>query len=105
MAVCRLVLLFVGGPGVAPPPGGGSPGAFAPPHPAKPGMCAGGGRAVLRVLERAGVRPRRARTRPPATPNHTPPPPPRTRTDDTRFERNGTVERDRVGALDDDRRA
>src|SRR3954447_13646680 len=29
----------------------------------------------------------------------------RTRTDDTRFERNGTVERDRVGALDDDRRA
>src|SRR3954452_5643618 len=29
----------------------------------------------------------------------------RTRADDTRFERNGTVERDRVGALDDDRRA
>jgi len=29
----------------------------------------------------------------------------RTRADDTRFERNGTVERDRVGALDDERRA
>jgi len=29
----------------------------------------------------------------------------RTRADDTRFERNGTVERHQVGALDDDRRA
>src|SRR3954464_13960563 len=58
-------------------------------------MAAGGAALiVLSMMPRVG---RRRGAAPAATT--------RTRTDDTRYARNGAVERDRVGALDDERRA